>query len=77
MTAMPYARGELATGVGVSQKWQLSSLYQISLEAVMRFIAVLFLSLFLLSSCATLESAWNSTVDWVSGDSEESTATEK
>lgn len=40
-------------------------------EVVMRFVAVLFLSLFLLSSCATMESAWNSTVDWVSGDSEE------
>lgn len=35
----------------------------------MRFVAVLFLSLFLLSSCATVESAWDSTTDWVSGDS--------
>ena len=43
----------------------------------MRFIAVLFLSLFLLSSCATIESAWNSTVDWVSGDSSESKEAEK
>jgi len=36
----------------------------------MRFVAILFLSLFLLSSCATMESAWNSTTDWVSGDSD-------
>lgn len=43
----------------------------------MRFIAVLFLSLFLLSSCATMESAWDSTVDWVSGDDGDSKDAEK
>jgi len=46
----------------------------------MRFTIALILSLFLLTSCATLESAWDSTayyakkpVDWVLGDDEIST----
>lgn len=43
----------------------------------MRVMAVLLLSLFLLSSCATMESAWDSTVDWVSGDDSDSKETQK
>jgi hypothetical protein len=39
----------------------------------MRFAIALILSLFLLSSCATLESAWDSTTGWVTGEDSDST----
>ncbi len=39
----------------------------------MRFAIALILSLFLLSSCATMESAWDSTVGWVTGEDASST----
>ena len=39
----------------------------------MRFSIALILSLFLLTSCATMESAWDSTTGWVMGDDANST----
>lgn len=50
----------------------------------MRLFFALIISMFLLSSCATMESAWDSTVetssdayDWVTGDDEESAESKK
>jgi hypothetical protein len=38
----------------------------------MRFAIALILSLFLLSSCATMESAWDTTTGWVTGEDSDS-----
>ena len=40
----------------------------------MRFAIALILSLFLLSSCATIESAWDTTTGWVTGEDTNSSA---
>lgn len=39
----------------------------------MRFAIAIILSLFLLTSCATVESAWDTTTGWVTGDDGNST----
>jgi hypothetical protein len=39
----------------------------------MRYAIALILSLFLLSSCSTMESAWDSTTGWVMGEDVNST----